>query len=270
MLTDMMNNLKFIDETAKEKESLLVKEARRAITEYDDRLQKQGKHSNLWDKIVTLTKEIAAKCKEDGMKYSSRELLLRAGQQLEMVHTTREHILGRGKGNGSKSQEVESKVVELEKEIERKQPASMSKANSTQWKSLSTFNPKSRSFKDKLRRQRENNENMGLLGNSTQLFQDNDLLSAMDELNNTTIMEDFTKNYYSNRDSNDQDIDEDFIYAFAEYVLEGGPLAATTETLQTDYNRARVVATLVHQTTLELDTSTRTRTRSGSSTTVSH
>jgi len=247
MLTDMMNNLKFIDETAKEKESLLVKEARRAITEYDDRLQKQGKHSNLWDKIVTLTKEIAAKCKEDGMKYSSRELLLRAGQQLEMVHTTREHILGRGKGNGSKSQEVESKVVELEKEIERKQPASMSKANSTQWKSLSTFNPKSRSFKDKLRRQRENNENMGLLGNSTQLFQDNDLLSAMDELNNTTIMEDFTKNYYSNRDSNDQDIDEDFIYAFAEYVLEGGPLAATTETLQTDYNRARVVATLVQK-----------------------
>ena len=247
MLTDMMNNLKFIDETAKEKESLLVKEARRAITEYDDRLQKQGKHSNLWDKIVTLTKEIAAKCKEDGMKYSSRELLLRAGQQLEMVHVTREHILGRGKGNGSKGQEVESKVVELEKEIERKQPASMSKANSTQWKSLSTFNPKSRSFKDKLRRQRENNENMGLLGNSTQLFQDNDLLSAMDELNNTTIMEDFTKNYYSNRDSNDQDIDEDFIYAFAEYVLEGGPLAATTETLQTDYNRARVVATLVQK-----------------------
>jgi hypothetical protein len=115
MLTDMMNNLKFIDETAKEKESLLVKEARRAITEYDDRLQKQGKHSNLWDKIVTLTKEIAAKCKEDGMKYSSRELLLRAGQQLEMVHVTREHILGRGKGNGSKSQEVESKVVERRK-----------------------------------------------------------------------------------------------------------------------------------------------------------
>ena len=182
------------------------------------------------------------------MKYSSRELLLRAGQQLEMMHVTRENILGRGKGNSSttKGQGGVSKV-EIEKEVESRKPAAIGKANLSQWKSMSTFNPKSRSFKDKVRRQRENSDNLGLLGNSTQLFQDNDLLSAMDELNNTTIMEDFTKNYYNNRDDKDQDIDEDFIYAFAEYVLEGGPLAATTETLQTDYNRARVVATLVQK-----------------------
>jgi hypothetical protein len=84
------------------------------------------------------------------------------------------------------------------------------------------------------------------LGNSTQLL-DDDFVSAIDELNKSQALEGFMEEYYNNREDLDQEIDEDFVYAFTEYVLEGGPLAADNETSGVDINKARVLATLVQK-----------------------
>ena len=239
-LERMMEQIAYVEDTVQNKEELLINEAKRAFAEYDERQRKLGKHSSLTEDIKKGCEKLASEYKGVGATYSGRELLLGAAQVLEQQNKELNITLGRGslstKAYGASDRQIGQGTLKL----------TDGKSNPSQWKSLSTFNPKSRGFREKLRKYKDKAD-IGLLGNSTRLLEDNDFISAIDELNKSQALEGFMENYYNDREDFNQEIDEDFIHAFAEYVLDGGPLAATNETSEGDIGKAKVLATLVQK-----------------------
>ena len=239
-LERMMEQIAYVEDTVQNKEELLINEAKRAFAEYDERQRKLGKHSSLTEDIKKGCEKLANEYKGVGATYSGRELLLGAAQVLEQQNKELNITLGRGslstKAYGASDRQIGQGTLKL----------TDGKSNTSQWKSLSTFNPKSRGFREKLRKYKDKGD-IGLLGNSTRLLEDNDFISAIDELNKSQALEGFMENYYNDREDFNQEIDEDFIHAFAEYVLDGGPLTTTNETSEGDIDKAKVLATLVQK-----------------------